>query len=231
MLAARAVASSSASSRSASSASCSRPTSPTRRDVLLAGAAAPAGGGVRRRGRPAADGEGGAQFAALHGLYWLTLNLAAEQPLLLAIDDLHWCDRPSLRFLAYLARRLDGAPALVATTLRTGEPGTDPALLARDRATTRPRCRCARARSARRRCAALVRAELGDDADPAFCAACHDATGGNPLLLRQLLRTLEAEGVRARRRATSTPSAPSARAPSPAPSCSASPACPPTPPR
>ncbi len=43
---------------------------------------------------------------------------------------------------------------------------------------------------------ALVRERLGGDADDAFCAACHDATGGNPLLLRQLLRALEAEGVR-----------------------------------
>ena len=40
-----------------------------------------------------------------------------------------------------------------------------------------------------------MRERLGDDADPGFCAACHQATGGNPLLLRQLLRALEAEGV------------------------------------
>ena len=72
---------------------------------------------------------GDASFAALHGLYWLALNLAAERPLVLAIDDLHWCDRPSLRFLAYLARRLEGQPILVAATVRTGEPGTDVALL------------------------------------------------------------------------------------------------------
>jgi DNA-binding NarL/FixJ family response regulator len=43
--------------------------------------------------------------------------------------------------------------------------------------------------------AALVRDRLGAGADDAFCAACHDATGGNPLLLRQLLRALEVEGV------------------------------------
>ena len=38
--------------------------------------------------------------------------------------------------------------------------------------------------SARRRSRELVRERLGADADPAFCAACHEATGGNPLLLR-----------------------------------------------
>ena len=97
------------------------------RATALAGAAAPAAAVFEAA--PAADAEGSASFAALHGLYWLTLNLAAERPLLLAIDDLHWCDRPSLRFLAYLARRLDGVPALVATTLRSGEQPTDAALL------------------------------------------------------------------------------------------------------
>ena len=43
-------------------------------------------------------------FATLHGLYWLILNLAGDDPLLLAIDDLHWVDHPSLRFISYLTR-------------------------------------------------------------------------------------------------------------------------------
>ncbi|HTE63130.1 MAG TPA: AAA family ATPase [Solirubrobacteraceae bacterium] len=164
-----------------------------RRDAALAGAAAPAAAVFEAE--PAADGGLGASFAALHGLYWLTLNLAAERPLLLAVDDLHWCDRPSLRFLAYLARRLDGAPVLVATTLRSNEPPTDPALLGEivnDPATLplRPGPLSATAVDE------LVRERLGAGADVAFCTACHEATGGNPLLLRQLLRALEAEGVR-----------------------------------
>jgi DNA-binding CsgD family transcriptional regulator len=158
----------------------------------LSGAAAPAAALFDAALQP--DQEGAASFAALHALYWLTLDLAAEQPLLLAIDDLHWTDRPSLRFLGYLARRLDGAPVLVAATLRSAEPGTDPALLAEiveDPAThpLRPAPLSADA------VGDLVRERLGAGAHPAFCAACHEATGGNPLLLRQLLRALEAEGV------------------------------------
>ena len=135
-----------------------------------------------------------ATFAALHGLYWLTANAATDGPLLLSVDDLHWCDRPSLRFLAYLVRRLEDMPVLVGVTLRSTDPGTDPALIAEighDPATrsVRPGPLSAAAVSD------LVRARLGEDAHDRFCAACARVTGGNPLLLRQLLTSLEADGV------------------------------------
>ena len=162
---------------------------PARGPAALAGAAAPAASVLG-----AMDDAGVASFAALHGLFWLASNLAAEQPLLLAVDDLHWCDRPSLRFLAYLARRLEGLPILLATTVRSGDPGTDPTLLAEialDPAAQALEPGPLSATGA----AALVRERLGAAAEPAFCEACHAATGGNPLLLRQLLRALEAERV------------------------------------
>jgi hypothetical protein len=72
----------------------------------------------------------GGSFAVLHGLYWLSLNLAEQQPLLLAVDDLQWADRQSLRFLAYLAHRMEGERMLIAATRRSSDPGTDPAVLA-----------------------------------------------------------------------------------------------------
>ncbi len=46
-------------------------------------------------------------FALVHGLYWLALNLAEERPLLISIDDLQWSDEASLRWVAYLVRRLE----------------------------------------------------------------------------------------------------------------------------
>ena len=125
----RAAASSSASSRSASCASSSRRRSPTPSARARAGRrrrAAPRPCSARA-GREATAGD--ASFAALHGLYWLALNLAAERAAAARVDDLHWCDRPSLRFLAYLARRLEGLPVLVAATLRPASRATDPALL------------------------------------------------------------------------------------------------------
>src|SRR6185436_2360888 len=51
---------------------------------LLDGAAAPARVVF---GAAEASLEGDAAFAVLHGLYWLTVNLSAERPVLLAIDD------------------------------------------------------------------------------------------------------------------------------------------------
>ena len=42
---------------------------------------------------------------------------------------------------------------------------------------------------------ALARERLGDKAAEEFCRACHRATGGNPLFLRELLRALDAAGV------------------------------------
>ena len=176
---------------------------PERGPAALAGAAAPAApvlgalDGVAApdsAGTGPRDQAGVASFAALHGLFWLGSNLAAEQPLLLAVDDLHWCDRPSLRFLAYLARRLEGLPILLATTVRSGEPGSDPTLLAE--IALDPGAQALQPRPlSRDGAAALVRGRLGEWAESEFCDACHAATGGNPLLLRQLLRALEAERV------------------------------------
>ncbi|HWU22489.1 MAG TPA: ATP-binding protein, partial [Nocardioides sp.] len=59
---------------------------------------------------------------AAYALTWLVANLAAEQPLLLLVDDLAWTDDASSRWLRHLAARLDELPVVVAATLRTGGP-------------------------------------------------------------------------------------------------------------
>ena len=143
---------------------------------------------------PPADGGLDATFAVLHGLYWLTVNLSAEGPLMLAVDDLHWCDRPSLRFLAYLAHRLEGLPVVVVVSTRPNEPGADQALIgeiAHDPLTTLVRPAPLSAGAA----AALIAARLGEQPDEPFTTACVRATGGNPLLLHELVRALADEGV------------------------------------
>ena len=131
-------------------------------------------------------------FSLLHGLYWLTLNLAESRPLAIAIDDLQWADAPSLRWLAYLVRRIEGQGVSVVATLRPVEE-EDPLLaeLLLDPAIVVLRPKALSAPSV----AELVRAELGAEADDAFSLACHRMSGGNPLLLRELLRALAAEEI------------------------------------
>ncbi|MFN8114383.1 MAG: AAA family ATPase [Solirubrobacterales bacterium] len=140
--------------------------------------------------------EGGDQvsFSALHGLYWMTLNLAGDEPLLLFVDDIHWCDRPSLRFLSYLSHRLEGVPVGLVAGLRSTDPGSDPALIADivggpDVIAIRPGPLSAEA------IGEVVASRLGGSPDRTFNGAVGTATGGNPLLLRQLLSALELEGA------------------------------------
>src|SRR3954469_9261980 len=75
---------------------------PAERDELFAGAAGLARPLFLEAGVLPAEGQDA--FALLHGLFWLAANLAAERPLVLVVDDLHWCDGESLRWLTYLAR-------------------------------------------------------------------------------------------------------------------------------
>jgi DNA-binding CsgD family transcriptional regulator len=163
------------------------------RERALEGAAAPAAA-VFSNLEPGGEAAEDASWSALQGLYWLVLNLAAERPVLLIVDDLHWCDRPSLRFLAFLSRRIDGTGVGLLAGLRSTEAGTDPALITE--ITSHPALVAVRP-------APLTGAAVGEvvghrlrgAGDAEFREACHRVTGGNPLLVRQLLSALGATGA------------------------------------
>ncbi|MGZ4195062.1 MAG: ATP-binding protein [Solirubrobacteraceae bacterium] len=133
-------------------------------------------------------------FPILNGLFRLVERIARSGALVLCIDDLQWSDAASLRFTAYVARRLAALPVLIAASIRTGEPDADEALLgelAQEPITLalspRPLTRQATGE--------LIRRRLEHEPDDAFTTACQDVTAGNPLLLRQLLGGLSAERV------------------------------------
>ncbi len=126
----------------------------------------------------------------LHGLYWLTVALADGGPLLLLVDDAHWADEPSLRALAYLARRVEELPVAIMIATRPGsDRATDSMREDPQAVVLRPGPLTPGTSDER------VRAALGDEADPAFLRACRDATGGNPMLLHALLAALREDGV------------------------------------
>ena len=132
--------------------------------------------------------------ARFHALYWLTANLAEEAPVALVIDDVQWADAASLRFLGFLLPRLEELPVLLALASRPSEPGIDRRpidALATDALALvlRP------APLTDRAVATLVETDLGGRPDEQFTVACHQATGGNPFLIRELLRELAAEGL------------------------------------
>ncbi|MDQ4048247.1 MAG: AAA family ATPase, partial [Actinomycetota bacterium] len=163
------------------------------RQEALAGAAARAAPLLEG----AQDGDGAASsedsaFAVLHGLYWLAANLAERRPLVLAIDDLHWADTASLRWLAYLGHRVDGLPLLAVTTVRPLQGEAPPALadLLADPATLTIRP----SPLTREAAAALLGERISVDSFERVSAAAHDATAGNPLLLRELAGALTATG-------------------------------------
>ncbi len=128
------------------------------------------------------------------------LNVARSRTegtgVLLVLDDLHWADRPTLLLLGHLARRLAGAPLLVAGTYRTVElDRTHPlsavlAELSREHLHERVLLRSFSADEA----ALLVQELTGAPAAPAVVGAIHRETEGNPFFVEEVVRHLRAEG-------------------------------------
>src|SRR6266702_3698321 len=121
------------------------------------------------------------RYATMHGLYWLVANLGG--PLVLAVDDAHWADAPSLRWLAHLAARVEHLPVALLLAVRDGP--DEPELLGELRAAaTRIRLRPLGPDAT----AALVRRRLGAQlvADAQLGRDWHASTGGNPFLLEAL---------------------------------------------
>ena len=151
---------------------------------------APSHDSVERGLAPPAD----RRFTLVHSLYWLTSNISNTGPVALVVDDCHWADAPSLRFLAYVSARCDELGVLVIVTIRDGEPSAVQDLLFSLRADLRailiePTSLSPDA------VATLVRSALGTRADADFCAACARASAGNPFLIRELIAELETERV------------------------------------
>lgn len=169
------------------------------RATLLAGAAAMAASAVgvapHASQLHASQPTGGdAAFGVQHGLYWLACNLADSAPLVLLVDDAQWADLPSLRWLTYLAGRLDGVAVAVLIAWRSGEPDVPDELLEGLRVQAGTRTLTPRALS-EQASAAIVQAAVGDIADAEFCRICHETTGGNPFLVRALIDALDSAPV------------------------------------
>ncbi len=162
-------------------------------DRLLAGSAALAGPLLERPTSWSGEEAEDLSYPVLHGLFWVLSNLAETGPVLIAIDDLHWADRASLRFVLYLLQRLDVMAVSVVGARRLGEPGAPDDLLAQ--ISTHALSRSVRPPPLSRNGArAMVAAALGAEPDEAFGDACWRMTEGNVFLLEELVAAVQAEG-------------------------------------
>jgi DNA-binding CsgD family transcriptional regulator len=126
--------------------------------------------------------------AVLHGLYWLVASLTDRGPRALLIDDAHWLDAASARFVVYLARRIESLAVALVVAARPGEGAGAMAILtslaASGTIVLRPPALSEQAS------AALVRRVLGARAGDELCRSCHLASAGNPFYLRELAAAL-----------------------------------------
>ena len=121
---------------------------------------------------------------------------AAQRPLVVVLDDLHWADVSSLRLLVFLARQLHDAAVLVIGTYRDVEvtAGDHPA---------RPLLAELAGQAELIRLTGLTADEVGqliekvcgERPQAPLIQAVHDRTAGNPFFAQQIARLLAAQGA------------------------------------
>jgi DNA-binding CsgD family transcriptional regulator len=129
------------------------------------------------------------QAQVMHGLCQILLDLAQDVPLVIVIDDVHFADVLSLRFLLFLLRRTSSARVLVVLGEAQYSQRFHPVFhsdLIRQPHSQRIRLQP----FSRQGVADYASQYLGipqNDLPEKLCGEYHAASGGNPLLLRALL--------------------------------------------
>ena len=124
--------------------------------------------------------------------HWLR-GLAIAQPLVVAIEDVHWADASSAALAGELARVCSGDPIVL---YLTGRAESEPVLTAigRDEMVRLPLEPLGEADVER-----LIAAQLESSPPPAVVRLVVERSGGNPFFAQELVRALQDEGVLARR--------------------------------
>lgn len=146
-----------------------------------------------------ADTGPGDQLALFEALAHLLRRLAIAQPLVVLLEDCHWADDLTVRFLGFFTRRLHAAPILVGISVRDEELADHPVLdtMLAELASEERLCRVDLRRLGREATLALV-AQLAT-ADAASAAAQRGeqvwtASEGNPFIVVETVRSIR-EGL------------------------------------
>jgi ATP/maltotriose-dependent transcriptional regulator MalT len=147
-----------------------------------------------RQPRGAASGGEGAERYRLHYAVRSVLErLAKSQPILLALDDVHWADAASVEMLTHLVRRFRG-PLLTAVAYRQAPTRLLAALDGTGRTNSGSRLELAPLTSEE------AQRLIGPGVDDATRAILFRESGGNPFYIEQLVRASHRHRIRAARR-------------------------------
>lgn len=139
----------------------------------------------------AAPGE--ATSAIRLGLTWLVATMAGTRgPLVLVVDDMHWADGPSVRFLHALSAQADDLPVALLLAARPRASWSEPGLAAE----LTERMRVLRpARLSPDGVGTALARRLRAEPAREFAAAAHTETAGTPYLVAALADALSQEGI------------------------------------
>ena len=117
-------------------------------------------------------------------------SLAKHSPVLVAVDDLQWMDRPSARVLEFVVRRLQDDRVGILAAFRTGALGARSELFDRSFSGRQPH-RLVLEPLGHDALDALLHARLGGLGPPSLVAQVHRASGGNPLFALEIARGIQ----------------------------------------
>lgn len=141
-------------------------------------------------------GESAVRFRTYDVAATYLLGRAAQRPLVVVVDDLHWADVSSLRLLVFLARQLHDAAVLVVGTYRDVE------VAAGDHPVRRLLAELAGQAElllltglTADEVGELLEKVCGERPPTALVRAVHDRTAGNPFFVQQIARLLASQGA------------------------------------
>ena len=129
------------------------------------------------------------RYRLFEGVASLLAKASQSNPFVLILDDLHWADKPTLLLLKHIVRSHEPSRLLLLGTYREAELDRSHPLteliadLRRDRAVERVQVTGMDEVGV----GALIRAHVGEEAQPAFTNAVHRQTEGNPFFIQELL--------------------------------------------
>lgn len=130
-----------------------------------------------------ADGSSRGIGDLVYGVRWVLEDLTTDQPVLLMVDDLQWADAGSLQALDLLVNALQHLPCLIVYAVRTGEPVAAPEALSRIQQSSRVLTPAPLSTAA----VSSLLDELNPGASPDLAERIHEASGGVPFFVRELI--------------------------------------------